>query len=49
MDRVLIKDPKLIETIKPAEDCSFVIDRRHDFIKERRVRVEKRNELSASS
>ena len=42
MDRILIKDPKIIETIKPAEDCSFAIQRRHDFIKERRVRVEEK-------
>ncbi|KAK3692978.1 hypothetical protein B0T22DRAFT_436195 [Podospora appendiculata] len=39
-ERMIIFDPRVVETIKPAEDCSVAIRRRNDFIKERRTKVE---------
>ncbi|KAK0615703.1 hypothetical protein B0T17DRAFT_497395 [Bombardia bombarda] len=39
-ERMVIFDRRTVETIKPDEDCSAVISRRHEFIKERRTKVE---------
>ncbi len=40
LERMIIFDRNVVETIRPAEDCSAVINRRNDFIKERRTKVE---------
>ncbi|KAI1342964.1 hypothetical protein F5Y15DRAFT_412634 [Xylariaceae sp. FL0016] len=37
---MVLTDKNIIDLIKPDEDCSKVIDARHDFIIERRVKVE---------
>lgn len=39
-ERMIILDPEAVEVIRPNEDCSAVIHRRNDFIKERRTKVE---------
>lgn len=39
-ERMVIVDEKVVETIKPAGDCTKMIQTRHDFILERRTRVE---------
>ncbi|KUI69719.1 Proteasome activator complex subunit 4 [Cytospora mali] len=39
-ERMVVIDDKVVETIKPAGDCSKMIQTRHDFILERRTRVE---------
>ncbi|KAK3361733.1 hypothetical protein B0T24DRAFT_113953 [Lasiosphaeria ovina] len=41
-ERMIIFDRSIVETIRPAEDCSEVINRRHEFIKERRTKVEEK-------
>ncbi|KAJ4305985.1 Proteasome activator BLM10 [Collariella sp. IMI 366227] len=40
LERMIIFDRDIVDTIKPAEDCSVVIKRRNDFIKDRRTKVE---------
>ncbi|KAK4236188.1 hypothetical protein C8A03DRAFT_35915 [Achaetomium macrosporum] len=40
LERMIIFDRDVVETIRPAEDCSATIKRRNDFIKERRNKVE---------
>ncbi|RKU49199.1 hypothetical protein DL546_008984 [Coniochaeta pulveracea] len=40
-ERHVILNPDTVATIKPAEDCSSEIERRHTFIMERRQKVEK--------
>ncbi|SPQ23299.1 c70c519a-c1eb-4eb8-9f62-1b709addebb8 [Thermothielavioides terrestris] len=40
LERMIIFDRDIVETIRPTEDCSAAIKRRHDFIKERRTKVE---------
>ncbi|KAH8878972.1 hypothetical protein GQ53DRAFT_56249 [Thozetella sp. PMI_491] len=42
IDRMIVSNPKLIETIRPSDDCTDSVARRHQFIKERRVRVEEK-------
>ncbi|KAI1491500.1 hypothetical protein F5X96DRAFT_471013 [Biscogniauxia mediterranea] len=39
---MVLTDDTIIDLIKPDEDCSKVIDTRHDFILERRKKVEKK-------
>ncbi|KAM7190799.1 Armadillo-type fold [Naviculisporaceae sp. PSN 640] len=39
-ERMIIYDKTLVDTIRPADDCSATISRRHEFIKERRQKVE---------
>jgi proteasome activator subunit 4 len=39
-ERLVIFDKDVVETIKPADDCSSTIERRHAFIVERRQKVE---------
>ncbi|KAK4190875.1 proteasome activator BLM10 [Podospora australis] len=39
-ERMIIFDRKIVETIRPDEDCSAIINRRHEFIKDRRTKVE---------
>ncbi|TPX14528.1 uncharacterized protein E0L32_005220 [Thyridium curvatum] len=39
-ERMVIVDEKEVEVIKPDEDCSKTITTRHEFIKERRKKVE---------
>ncbi|KAK3316013.1 hypothetical protein B0H66DRAFT_560113 [Apodospora peruviana] len=41
-ERMIIFDRAIVETIRPVEDCSEVITRRHDFIKQRRTQVEQK-------
>ncbi|KAK3395044.1 hypothetical protein B0H63DRAFT_63713 [Podospora didyma] len=41
-ERLIIFDRSIVNTIRPSEDCSAVIKRRHDFIKERRAKVEEK-------
>lgn len=40
LERMIIFDRDIVETIRPVEDCSATIKRRNDFIKERRTKVE---------
>ena len=40
-DQLILTDEHLVDTIKPQEDVSAVIDKRHEFILQRRERVEK--------
>ncbi|EAQ85285.1 conserved hypothetical protein [Chaetomium globosum CBS 148.51] len=40
LERMIIFDQKVIDTIRPSEDCSATIKRRNDFIKDRRKKVE---------
>jgi proteasome activator subunit 4 len=40
LERMIIFDPDMVETIRPAEDCSAAIKRRNAFIKDRRTKVE---------
>ncbi|KAI1452239.1 hypothetical protein F4805DRAFT_471016 [Annulohypoxylon moriforme] len=39
---MVITDEETVDLIKPAEDCSRAIGTRHDFIKERRTKVEQK-------
>ncbi|XXG96186.1 Proteasome activator BLM10 [Hypoxylon texense] len=39
---MVLTDEKIVNLIKPAEDCSNAIDTRHDFIVERRKKVEQK-------
>ncbi|KAI2470230.1 hypothetical protein F4781DRAFT_430644 [Annulohypoxylon bovei var. microspora] len=39
---MVITDSQTVDLIKPAEDCSRAIDTRHDFITERRKKVEQK-------
>jgi proteasome activator subunit 4 len=41
-ERMILYDTDMIETIRPGEDCSAVIGRRHDFIRDRRTKVEEK-------
>jgi proteasome activator subunit 4 len=41
-ERMILFDKKSVDTIRPLEDCSTVIRTRHDFIKERRTKVEEK-------
>ncbi|KAL2258721.1 hypothetical protein VTK26DRAFT_7860 [Humicola hyalothermophila] len=41
-ERMILFDRDLVDTIRPTEDCSAAIKRRHDFIKERRRVVEEK-------
>lgn len=41
-ERMVIFDRDIVESIKPEEDCTAPIDRRHSFIVERRTRVEEK-------
>ncbi|KAK4666203.1 Proteasome activator BLM10 [Podospora pseudopauciseta] len=43
-ERLIIFDREVVQTIQPQEDCSAVIKRRHDFITERRTKVEGKKE-----
>ncbi|KAH6843209.1 hypothetical protein B0I37DRAFT_214663 [Chaetomium sp. MPI-CAGE-AT-0009] len=42
LERMIIFDQKMVDTIRPSEDCSATIKRRSDFIKDRRTRVEEK-------
>ncbi|KAH6618212.1 hypothetical protein B0J18DRAFT_274025 [Chaetomium sp. MPI-SDFR-AT-0129] len=43
LERMIIFDRDVVNTIRPAEDdCAAAIQRRHDFIRERRTRVEQK-------
>ena len=42
LERMILFDRAIVETIRPTEDCSAVIKRRNDFIKERRTKVEEK-------
>jgi len=39
-DQIILMKQDLVDTIKPADDCSDAIESRHDFIVKRRKRVE---------
>jgi len=39
-ERLILLDAKVVDLIRPADDCSAQIRSRHDFIKERRKKVE---------
>lgn len=39
-ERMVITDQDIVDSIKPAEDCSKVVKTRNEFIRERRVKVE---------
>lgn len=39
-ERMIIKDETIVDTIKPIDDVSKIIETRHDFIIQRRKRVE---------
>lgn len=39
-ESMIILDHKYVDVLEPDEDCSAVIKRRHDFIRERRLKVE---------
>lgn len=41
-ERMIIYDKSTVDTIRPTDDCSATISRRHEFIKERREKVEQR-------
>ncbi|KAL2021676.1 hypothetical protein VTK56DRAFT_6768 [Thermocarpiscus australiensis] len=41
-EHMILFDRDVAETIRPSDDCSAIIHRRHDFIKDRRTKVEKR-------
>ncbi|TLS26869.1 hypothetical protein PpBr36_04790 [Pyricularia pennisetigena] len=40
LERLILKDDSIIDGIKPADDCSARIKKRHKFILERRAKVE---------
>jgi proteasome activator subunit 4 len=42
LERMIIFDPDMVETIRPTEDCSAAIKRRNAFIKDRRTKVEEK-------
>ena len=39
-EHMILFNKDIVETIRPADDCSAIIQRRHEFIKERRTKVE---------
>ncbi|TDZ15375.1 Proteasome activator complex subunit 4 [Colletotrichum orbiculare MAFF 240422] len=41
-ERMIIVDQKLVDQIRPDDDCARAIDTRHNFIVQRRQRVEKK-------
>lgn len=45
-ERMILFDRSIVETIRPSDDCSAAITKRHDYIKERRHKVEsKKSEM----
>lgn len=40
LEHMVLTDDNIVGLIKPADDCSIAIDKRHDFIIERRKKVE---------